>query len=307
MQEHVHPRQCPGAAVHFLAEEGEIVAAGFFHQRRRLDQQSGGTAGRIADAVAGLGLGQAGEQPRDLLGRVELACLLAGIGGEALDQVDVGIADHILGDARWTQVELGEIFQQIFQATVAILGLAEVGFGVEVDVAKDAIELGLVGILDAVEHDVDEFADVGSIAPLVEAVEISGEALDDLAGFFVLELDEGQREALAIQLAPDTLVVIAVLLAIGVVVVLPEVADVFQEQHHQDVVLVLRRIDDAAECVAGGPCGAVDILLGDLVAHLDSSVFDQPGRLPRLPVVIPRVPQQDSIRETLLFSCDLLQ
>ena len=114
---------------------------------------------------------------------------------------------------RGAQVELGlEIFQQVLQAAVAILGLAEVGFGVEVDVAEDAVELGLVGILDAVEHDVDQLADVGGVAPLVQAVEVAGEALDDLAGFFILELDEGQREALAIQLAPDTLIVVAVLL-----------------------------------------------------------------------------------------------
>ncbi|MCX7869765.1 MAG: ferritin-like domain-containing protein, partial [Terrimicrobiaceae bacterium] len=36
---------------------------------------------------------------------------------------------------------LGEILEQVFQAAVAVLRAAEIGFGVEVDVAEDAFEL----------------------------------------------------------------------------------------------------------------------------------------------------------------------
>src|SRR5690606_5660689 len=45
------------------------------------------------------------------------------------------------------------------------------------------------------------------------------------------------------------------------------VGDVLQEQHHQDVILVLSGIDDAPEGVASGPRRLVDLLLGKLVAH----------------------------------------
>jgi UDP-N-acetyl-D-mannosaminuronate dehydrogenase len=96
-----------------------------------------------------------------------------------------------------------------FQAAVAVLGLAEIGLGVEVDVAEDAFELGLVGVLDVVQHDVDQLADVGRLAALVE---VGQEAVGDLAGLLVLELDVGQDEALALQLAADALLVVAVLL-----------------------------------------------------------------------------------------------
>src|SRR5690606_15600603 len=60
---------------------------------------------------------------------------------------------------------------------------------------------------------------------------------------------------------------LAKLRGVGGQVVVPQVGDVLQEQRHQDVVLVLRRVDGAAEGVAGGPGGLVDLLLGELVAH----------------------------------------
>jgi hypothetical protein len=46
-------------------------------------------------------------------------------------------------------------------------------------------------------------------------------------------------------------------------VVLPDVADIFQEQQGKDVVFVDRRIDHAPEGVAGAPRGFVDLGLGD--------------------------------------------
>ena len=202
-----------------------------------------------------------------MLGRVELAGFLAGVGGEALDEINVGVTDHVLGDPRRAQVELGEIAQQVFQPTVAVLGLAEVRLAVEVDVAEHAFKLGFVGLLDMVQHDVDQLAEVGRLAPLKQGIEVGQETIGDLAGLFILELDIGQDEALALQLAADTLFVVPVFLLVLGVVVGPLIADVLQEQHHQDVVLVLRRVDDAAEGVAGGPGGVVNFLLRNLVCH----------------------------------------
>ena len=77
----------------------------------------------------------------------------------------------------------------------------------------------------------------------------------------------------AFKAAADADFILAILPAVGFGVVVPEVRDVFQEQHHEDVVLVLRGIDGAAEGVAGGPCGVVHLVLGDLVGHQATSFW----------------------------------
>ena len=64
-----------------------------------------------------------------------------------------------------------------------------------------------------------------------------------------------QDEPLALQAPRDALLVAAVLLAVLLELVLPEVGDVLQEQHHEDVVLVLtgstapRKVSQAAQAV----------------------------------------------------------
>ena len=39
-------------------------------------------------------------------------------------------------------------------------------------------------------------------------------------------------------------------------------SDIFDEQHHQNIIFVLTAIDDAAECVTGPPANVVHFLLG---------------------------------------------
>ena len=86
-----------------MPKRAKLSIADFFGG---LDQEAAGAAGRIADAVARLGAGQLGQQLGDLVRRVELAGLLAGVGGEAFDQVDVGVADDVLGNLAGAQVQL---------------------------------------------------------------------------------------------------------------------------------------------------------------------------------------------------------
>ena len=61
----------------------------------------------------------------------------------------------------------------MLQPAIAFLGLAQGRFGVEVDVAEDVFELGLVGVFDLLQGDVDQFADVGGVALGVEVVEVA--------------------------------------------------------------------------------------------------------------------------------------
>jgi hypothetical protein len=46
-------------------------------------------------------------------------------------------------------------------------------------------------------------------------------------------------------------------------VITPDIGDVLDEEHDEDVVLVFGRIDGAAEGVTGFPEDVVDLLLGD--------------------------------------------
>ena len=251
MEEHVHAGQGPCGAIHLLAIEGEV---GGGHRLGCLDQQGARTTGRVADGVPRLGDRQLGQEAGDCGGCVELPRFLAPIGRKAGNQVDVALADDVLRHPGRAQIQgrLGEILQQVFEAAVAVFGAAKTGFGVEVDVAEDALQLGAVDVLDGLKGDIDQLADVGGVALGVEVIEAC---------------TLGQDEPLPLQAPADARLVVAILLAIGCLVVLPKVGDGLQEQHHQDVVLVLPRINGAPKGVAGGPGGLVDLLLGDWVGH----------------------------------------
>src|SRR5690606_11155403 len=159
-----------------------------------LDKERAAAAGGVSDALTRFRVDEPSDELADLGGCIELTRLLAGAGGEVGDEVLVGVADDVLvADATRAQVELGvgEVLQQHLQARVALAGLAEVGLAVEVDVAEHALELGFVGVLDLLQGLVDELAEVGLVALLVEVV---------VAGAL------GQEEALALEAAADALV-----------------------------------------------------------------------------------------------------
>ena len=251
VQKHIHAGQCPGRAVHLLAVQGEVVRADLLGGT---DQQRTRATGRVADGIAGLRSGQAGQQPGDRGGSVKLPGLFAGVRGKTRDEIDIALADNVLVHPRRTQIEggLGEVFQKILEAAIAVLDPTEISLRVEVDVAEHAFELGAVGVLDLLKRDVDEFADIGLVAPLMQFVEAR---------------PLGQDETLALQPAADARLVVAVPGAVGFDVVVPQVRNILQEQHHQDVVLVLTGINDAPKGVTGGPSGLVDLLLSELVGH----------------------------------------
>jgi hypothetical protein len=158
-----------------------------------------------------------------LQGRVELTCLLSRAGCELADEVFIHIANHVaMTYPRRSQLKPGvvEIFKQVLQPPVPLLGLTQCRLGVEIDVAKHVFELCLVGILDLFEGHVDEFADVWGISMSVEIIEIA-----------LLRDDE----SLTGKCTFNSLLISLVLLEILPLLVIPHVA---QEQHREDVVLI---------------------------------------------------------------------
>jgi hypothetical protein len=90
-----------------------------------LDEHTAGAAGRVADAHGRLGVEEAHDQLDDLLGGVELAALLAGVVGEALDEVFVGAAEQVgLGEVLVAEADQGEVGDEAGEQAVALLAVA---------------------------------------------------------------------------------------------------------------------------------------------------------------------------------------
>ena len=112
------------------------------------------------------------------------------------------------------QFGLVEIFQQHFQAAIAISGFAEIGLAVEVYVAENIFEFLFVLRFNRLQRDIDELANIGFRAPFIEVVKAA--AL-------------WQDKTLVFQPAPDALIVAAVSFLIFLVVIFPDIGDVFEE------------------------------------------------------------------------------
>ena len=122
--------------------------------------------------------------------------------------------------------------------------------GVEADVLEHVAQLRDVGVFDGVQGLVDALAVARLDARRMKRIESSRLGGSTKRSLFS---SSSMRPGSA---SPYCLLVV-------VVVVLPDIGDVLQEQHRQDVVLVDARIDGAAKGVAGGPDGRVDAVLAD--------------------------------------------
>ena len=116
------------------------------------------------------------------------------------------------------------------------------------------------------QADIDALAVTGLESLLVQAVKVSLEGLNYLV-ILILDFGDGQYKALALHHLFDKLWRIAVLLLVAVVMVLPDIRDVLQEQHGEDEILVGIGADGATEDIAGAPNGVVDNVLIDLFGH----------------------------------------
>ena len=235
VQDHVHAGEAGGGGVLLLPIEGDahvFAAAGLVAD---LQEQRTGAAGGVIDGgvVRGGGAANAenlGDDAADLGGGIELAFALAALRGEVPHEVFIGVAEEVV-------------------AVGTVLGEIERG------VLEDGDEVG-----EAVHH-------LLAAAELVRIIEIRhvGEVV----------LTRQRAENLLVDLVAD------VGLALegdhvgkararrnrnrGVRLAGELVADVFHEQQHEDVVLVLAGIHAAAQFVAACPEGRVEF--GFLEGH----------------------------------------
>ena len=259
VQEHVHLGQRPSGADGLLPVEGvTFLAVVLHHLAAAFHQQRPRTTGGIADGIAELWIQKFGHKVGDLGRGIVLTSLLTAVGGKLADQVLVGVANHVeVTDPAWFQVELrlGKFLQQVAQNGVFLLLFAE-AIAVEADVLEHALiaifELGAVGFFQYMQCLINSLAVSRLVTSFIEGIE---------AGLF------GQHKALALHHLFDKLWRVAVLLLVAVVMVLPDIRDVLQEQHGEDEILVGIGADGATEDIAGAPNGVVDNVLIDLFGH----------------------------------------
>ena len=223
VQDHVHAGEAAGGGILLLPVERD----GSARLVADLQQQRARAASGVVDGGGGAGLGFADaddlrHDAADFGGRVELALALAALGGEVPHQVFVGVAEDV--------VALG-----------AVLG------EVERLVLKDGDQVGepVHHLLAAAE--LVGVVEVRHVGQLVGVGQRRDDLLVDLVADVALALERDhvlearafgngdRRERLA-----------------GVFV-----ADVFDEQQDEDVVLVLAGIHAAAQFVAARPEGGV--------------------------------------------------
>ena len=251
VQDHVHPGEAAGGGVLLLPVERDGGAGFVAH----LQQQRAGAAGRVVDGGGGAGLGVVDaddlrHDAADLGGGVELALALAALGGEVPHQVFVGVAEDVVAlGAVLREVErlVLEDGDQVGEPVHHLLAAAELGGVVEVRHVGQLVGVGQ-------RRDdllVDLVADVGLALERDHVLEArafgNGDRCVGLAGVFV--------------------------------------ADVFDEQQDEDVVLVLAGIHAAAQFVAARPEGGIEF--GFLEGHAQFLFFSRADGINEFPTPPP--------------------
>ena len=236
VQDHVHAGEASGRSIFFLPVERDLGTGGIAH----LQQQRTGAAGQVIDG-GGVGRARVADaddlrhDPADLGGGVELPLALATLGGEVPHQVFVGVAKDVIA----VRAVLREIERRVL---------------------KDGDEVGEAFHLGFAVAELGGVVEVRHVGQLVGVGQRSEDLLVDLVANVGLALERDHvLEARAIGNGDRR---------VGHARVF--VADVFHEQQHQDIVLVLAGIHAAAQLIATGPERAVEFRL--LQSHVDFAV-----------------------------------
>ena len=232
MKEEVHPGDGGRGDVLLLAvepaEEGPRVAASLTDVLDSGQEHAAGAAGGVVDGLAGLRVEDRRHEPDDCARGVELARLLVGGLGEPLDEHLVGVAENVARDGGVGERDRREVLEQVLEQRVGQLLL--VG---PLGVAEHAVEVFVVGLLDAAERGLQRGADVGRLAADIAPV----------AAVRHLE-PMGLREILELAVAVE--------LAGGGGFFVPDVADALEEEERQDVAHPVGAAEGAAAKDVGG-------------------------------------------------------
>ena len=136
----------------------------FLHVLGGVYEHSAGAGSGVADPHPLARLEQLDDEAHYGARRVELAALLARIVSKAVDQVLVGVAQHIaatgliLPQVLVAQVQAAEVVEQAADDALAVGRAAQLLLVVPVGARQHAVQPGRVGVLDGVAGDVKGLA-----------------------------------------------------------------------------------------------------------------------------------------------------
>ena len=182
---------------------------------------------------------------------VELAALLAGVVGELVDQVLVGVAQDVAApgcvdsQVLVAQVQVAEVVEQAADNALAVGRAAELGLVVPVCSRQHAVQPWTVGFLDGVTGHVEGLAQVHGCPG--DGGPAGGLGNEELV---LVAVREGglQWHAVGHRIL-DFL--------------FESVGESFKEEDREDVVLVVRRVDLTAQNVGGSPKPGLQFLPGE--------------------------------------------
>ena len=239
MEEEVHASDGCGGEVLLLAEElsehQAVVTTCLADVLHGLEQHATSTASWVIDGLARFRVEDADHELHDRTGRVELTGFLVGEVGELLDEVLVGITEHVVGHGCVRQAHAREVVNEVDQQSIGQAVLVR-----PLDVTEDAVEGVRVRLLDFAHSPLDGLADVGGARLQVRPVAALRNLEPVLFGQRrVLFVSSGLIERL------DPLFVV-------------DVTDSLEEQQREDVGLEVGGVDGAAQDVGCIPQPRLD-------------------------------------------------
>ena len=209
---------------------------------RRVDHHAGGASSRIADAHPLIGLEQLDDQAYDRTRRIELAAFFACVVGEPVDQVFVGVAEDVprtlltvLRQVRLAQVEAAEVPEQAVDDAVAARGATELGIVVPVRVTQHPVEPGRVRLLDLGARPVDHLTKVHRLAHDGAPARLGRHEELMLVGLALRHVARHAGGDRALDLLGEA------------------VGEPPEEEHREDIVLIVARVDLPAQDISGAP------------------------------------------------------
>jgi len=279
VQEHVHLADGPSGADALLSKEREIprISATLPDVVARLNEHPSGAAGRVVHTHARLGIDDLDKSADDISRRIKLSRFLSRRVGEKLDQILIGRAEQVGKlEVFIAQRDLLEILDEVGQRVVVQRPLADLA--VEVDVFEHVLKRFDIGVFQSLKRLIQSRADIGlevaNLRPMSD--------LRNKEGVFV-RVDELRGDLLLRH--PARLEALGQLLAL----LIEQIAHPFQEEHAEDVFLVLGRIHVPAQIVARAEQEARQLAKGEF-GHpaAKSNEFTQLGQreylAPALPV-----------------------
>ena len=240
----------PASPVALLAVDRQVpdVSPLFLHVLGCVDEHSAGAGCGVADAHALARLQQLDDEAHHRPGRVELAALLPGVVGELVDQVLVGVAQHVaaagcvLLEVVVAQVQVAEVGEQAADDALPVCRAAQFGLVVPVRARQHAVQSGSIGVLNGVTCDIKRL-------PQVHRGPDDGGPASGLRHEELVLVPVPER-----QLARDAL-------RHGVLDLLVKaVGEPLEEEDGEDVVLVVGRVDLPAQDVRGLPQLRLELL-----------------------------------------------